>query len=96
MCFQTWCPSGCWSECGHWVAGVRGLGGLWGLLLPGWEGLFFESMGTALVWGLMALSKGQAPGWVSLSSVQYNKFTAAGAQQLAASLRKCPHVETLA
>uniref|UniRef100_A0A5F9C783 Class II major histocompatibility complex transactivator n=1 Tax=Oryctolagus cuniculus TaxID=9986 RepID=A0A5F9C783_RABIT len=28
--------------------------------------------------------------------VQYNKFTAAGAQQLAASLRKCPHVETLA
>uniref|UniRef100_A0A7N5JQN8 Class II major histocompatibility complex transactivator n=1 Tax=Ailuropoda melanoleuca TaxID=9646 RepID=A0A7N5JQN8_AILME len=29
-------------------------------------------------------------------SVQYNKFTAAGAQQLAASLRKCPHVETLA
>jgi hypothetical protein len=29
-------------------------------------------------------------------SVQYNKFTAAGAQHLAASLRKCPHVETLA
>ncbi|XP_076997924.1 MHC class II transactivator isoform X3 [Tamandua tetradactyla] len=28
--------------------------------------------------------------------VQYNKFTAAGAQQLAASLKKCPHVETLA
>ncbi|XP_059549140.1 MHC class II transactivator isoform X3 [Myotis daubentonii] len=28
--------------------------------------------------------------------VQYNKFTAAGAQQLAASLRKCPDVETLA
>uniref|UniRef100_A0A8D2HI31 MHC class II transactivator n=1 Tax=Urocitellus parryii TaxID=9999 RepID=A0A8D2HI31_UROPR len=28
--------------------------------------------------------------------VQYNKFTAAGAQQLASSLRKCPHVETLA
>lgn len=38
----------------------------------------------------------QAPGWVSLPSVQYNKFTAAGAQQLAASLRKCPNVETLA
>ncbi|XP_076962069.1 MHC class II transactivator [Callospermophilus lateralis] len=28
--------------------------------------------------------------------VQYNKFTTAGAQQLASSLRKCPHVETLA
>ncbi|XP_058142454.1 LOW QUALITY PROTEIN: MHC class II transactivator [Dasypus novemcinctus] len=28
--------------------------------------------------------------------VQYNKFTAAGAQQLATSLKKCPHVETLA
>ncbi|XP_006895272.1 PREDICTED: MHC class II transactivator [Elephantulus edwardii] len=28
--------------------------------------------------------------------VQYNKFTAAGAQQLAASLKKCPQVETLA
>lgn len=40
--------------------------------------------------------KGQASGWVALPSVQYNKFTAAGAQQLAASLRKCPHVETLA
>ncbi|XP_006867306.1 PREDICTED: MHC class II transactivator [Chrysochloris asiatica] len=28
--------------------------------------------------------------------VQYNKFTAAGAQQLTASLKKCPHVEKLA
>uniref|UniRef100_H0UYR1 MHC class II transactivator n=1 Tax=Cavia porcellus TaxID=10141 RepID=H0UYR1_CAVPO len=28
--------------------------------------------------------------------VQFNKFTAVGAQQLAASLRKCPRVETLA
>ncbi|KAG8513453.1 MHC class II transactivator [Galemys pyrenaicus] len=28
--------------------------------------------------------------------VQYNKFTAVGAQQLAASLKKCPQVETLA
>ncbi|XP_016053079.1 PREDICTED: MHC class II transactivator [Miniopterus natalensis] len=38
------------------------------------------------------------PDMVSLQvlDVQYNKFTAAGAQQLAASLRKCPHVETLA
>ncbi|XP_050630159.1 MHC class II transactivator isoform X5 [Macaca thibetana thibetana] len=38
------------------------------------------------------------PDMVSLRvmDVQYNKFTAAGAQQLAASLRKCPHVETLA
>ncbi|XP_063652697.1 MHC class II transactivator isoform X5 [Pan troglodytes] len=38
------------------------------------------------------------PDMVSLRvmDVQYNKFTAAGAQQLAASLRRCPHVETLA
>ncbi|XP_024901883.1 MHC class II transactivator [Pteropus alecto] len=38
------------------------------------------------------------PDMVSLRvlDVQYNKFTAAGAQQLAASLRKCPHVKTLA
>ncbi|XP_037669433.1 MHC class II transactivator isoform X2 [Choloepus didactylus] len=38
------------------------------------------------------------PDMVSLRvlDVQYNKFTAAGAQQLAASLKKCPHVETLA
>uniref|UniRef100_A0A8C6QRD4 MHC class II transactivator n=1 Tax=Nannospalax galili TaxID=1026970 RepID=A0A8C6QRD4_NANGA len=38
------------------------------------------------------------PDMVSLRvmDVQYNKFTAVGAQQLAASLRKCPHVETLA
>ncbi|XP_054570217.1 MHC class II transactivator isoform X2 [Eptesicus fuscus] len=38
------------------------------------------------------------PDMVSLRvlDVQYNKFTAAGAQQLAASLRKCPDVETLA
>ncbi|KAM5198865.1 MHC class II transactivator isoform 2-T4 [Hipposideros larvatus] len=38
------------------------------------------------------------PDMVSLRvlDVQYNKFTAAGAQQLTASLRKCPHVETLA
>nr|XP_012640383.1 MHC class II transactivator isoform X2 [Microcebus murinus] len=38
------------------------------------------------------------PDMVSLRvvDVQYNKFTAAGAQQLAASLRKCPRVETLA
>ncbi|XP_039100311.1 MHC class II transactivator-like isoform X2 [Hyaena hyaena] len=37
------------------------------------------------------------PDMVSLRvlDVQYNKFTAAGAQQLAASLRKCPHMETL-
>ncbi|XP_074052497.1 MHC class II transactivator isoform X2 [Macrotis lagotis] len=28
--------------------------------------------------------------------VQYNKFTGTGAQQLAASLKKCPHIETLA
>ncbi|KAM8779221.1 MHC class II transactivator isoform 2-T2 [Rhynchonycteris naso] len=38
------------------------------------------------------------PDMVSLRvlDVQYNKFTAAGAQRLTASLRKCPHVETLA
>ncbi|XP_014420071.2 MHC class II transactivator isoform X2 [Camelus ferus] len=38
------------------------------------------------------------PDMVSLRvlDVQYNKFTAAGAQQLTASLRKCPQVETLA
>ncbi|KAM9209192.1 MHC class II transactivator isoform 1-T1 [Dugong dugon] len=38
------------------------------------------------------------PDMVSLRvlDVQYNKFTAAGAQQLTASLKKCPHVETLA
>ncbi|KAF6272308.1 class II major histocompatibility complex transactivator [Rhinolophus ferrumequinum] len=38
------------------------------------------------------------PDMVSLRilDVQYNKFTASGAQQLTASLRKCPHVETLA
>nr|XP_036876840.1 MHC class II transactivator [Manis javanica] len=38
------------------------------------------------------------PQMVSLRvlDVQYNKFTAVGAQQLATSLRKCPHVETLA
>ncbi|XP_075384330.1 MHC class II transactivator [Tenrec ecaudatus] len=38
------------------------------------------------------------PDMVSLRvlDVQYNKFTAAGAQQLATSLKKCPHVETLA
>ncbi|TEA31924.1 hypothetical protein DBR06_SOUSAS8310175 [Sousa chinensis] len=38
------------------------------------------------------------PDMVSLRvlDVQYNKFTAAGAQQLTASLRKCPHVEKLA
>ncbi|XP_066130978.1 MHC class II transactivator isoform X4 [Saccopteryx bilineata] len=38
------------------------------------------------------------PEMVSLRvlDVQYNKFTAAGAQRLTASLRKCPHVETLA
>ncbi|XP_053069819.1 MHC class II transactivator isoform X5 [Acinonyx jubatus] len=35
-------------------------------------------------------------GSLRVLDVQYNKFTAAGAQQLAASLRKCPHVETLA
>lgn len=43
----------------------------------------------------MAPTEGQALGQVSLTSVQYNKFTAAGAQQLAASLRKCSHMETL-
>ncbi|XP_042095832.1 MHC class II transactivator isoform X9 [Ovis aries] len=38
------------------------------------------------------------PDMVSLRvlDVQYNKFTAAGAQQLAAGLRKCPQVKTLA
>uniref|UniRef100_A0A8C5LK67 MHC class II transactivator n=1 Tax=Jaculus jaculus TaxID=51337 RepID=A0A8C5LK67_JACJA len=38
------------------------------------------------------------PDMVSLRvmDVQFNKFTATGAQQLAASLQKCPHVETLA
>ncbi|XP_029077524.1 MHC class II transactivator isoform X3 [Monodon monoceros] len=38
------------------------------------------------------------PDMVSLRvlDVQYNKFTAAGAQQLTASLRRCPHVEKLA
>lgn len=38
------------------------------------------------------------PDMVSLRvmDVQFNKFTAAGAQQLAASLQRCPHVETLA
>ncbi|XP_045318138.1 MHC class II transactivator isoform X3 [Leopardus geoffroyi] len=35
-------------------------------------------------------------GSLRVLDVQYNNFTAAGAQQLAASLRKCPHVETLA
>ncbi|XP_020941469.1 MHC class II transactivator isoform X5 [Sus scrofa] len=35
-------------------------------------------------------------GSLRVLDVQYNKFTAAGAQQLAASLRKCPHMETLA
>ncbi|XP_023567456.1 MHC class II transactivator isoform X6 [Octodon degus] len=35
-------------------------------------------------------------GSLRVMDVQYNKFTAVGAQQLAASLRKCPHVETLA
>ncbi|XP_057551160.1 MHC class II transactivator isoform X2 [Hippopotamus amphibius kiboko] len=37
------------------------------------------------------------PDMVSLRvlDVKYNKFTAAGAQQLTASLRKCPHVERL-
>nr|XP_020035445.1 MHC class II transactivator isoform X3 [Castor canadensis] len=35
-------------------------------------------------------------GTLRVMDVQYNKFTAAGAQHLAASLRKCPHVETLA
>lgn len=78
------------------MAGVWGSGGLRGLPLPCWDGVLVESTGVALVWGWMAPSEGQAPGWVSLPSVQYNKFTAAGAQQLAASLRKCPHVETLA
>ncbi|KAM9098863.1 MHC class II transactivator isoform 3-T3 [Sarcophilus harrisii] len=38
------------------------------------------------------------PDMVSLRmlDVQYNKFTGAGAQQLTASLKKCPHIETLA
>ncbi|XP_072465254.1 MHC class II transactivator isoform X2 [Notamacropus eugenii] len=38
------------------------------------------------------------PNMVSLRvlDVQYNKFTRAGAQQLTASLKKCPHIETLA
>lgn len=38
------------------------------------------------------------PDMVSLRvmDVQFNKFTAAGAQQLAFSLQKCPQVETLA
>ncbi|EGV96314.1 MHC class II transactivator [Cricetulus griseus] len=38
------------------------------------------------------------PDMVSLRvmDVQFNKFTAAGAQQLASSLQKCPQVETLA
>ncbi|XP_070316828.1 MHC class II transactivator isoform X5 [Odocoileus virginianus] len=38
------------------------------------------------------------PDMVSLQmlDVQYNKFTAAGAQQLAAGLKKCPQVKTLA
>ncbi|KAM4819910.1 MHC class II transactivator [Thomomys bottae] len=35
-------------------------------------------------------------GFLRVMDVQYNKFTAAGAQQLAASLRKCPHLDTLA
>ncbi|XP_021099957.1 MHC class II transactivator isoform X1 [Heterocephalus glaber] len=35
-------------------------------------------------------------GSLRVIDVQYNKFTAVGAQQLAASLRKCPYVETLA
>ncbi|KAM5227738.1 MHC class II transactivator [Ctenodactylus gundi] len=35
-------------------------------------------------------------GSLRVLDVQYNKFTAVGAQQLAASLRKCPHMETLA
>ncbi|XP_020828171.1 MHC class II transactivator isoform X3 [Phascolarctos cinereus] len=38
------------------------------------------------------------PNMVSLRvlDVKYNKFTRAGAQQLTASLKKCPHIETLA
>ena len=51
---------------------------------------------SVVAWGWVAPNGGRTLGWVSLPSVQYNKFTAAGAQQLAASLRKCPHVETLA
>lgn len=51
-------------------------------------------MVVAVVWAWMV--EGQTPQRASLPSVQYNKFTAAGAQQLAASLRKCPHMETLA
>ncbi|NP_001302624.1 MHC class II transactivator [Sus scrofa] len=35
-------------------------------------------------------------GSLRVLDVQYNKFTAAGVQRLAASLRKCPHMETLA
>ncbi|XP_048187725.1 MHC class II transactivator isoform X2 [Perognathus longimembris pacificus] len=35
-------------------------------------------------------------GSLRVMDVQYNKFTAVGAQQLAASLRKCPHLDTLA
>ncbi|XP_013373338.1 PREDICTED: MHC class II transactivator isoform X4 [Chinchilla lanigera] len=35
-------------------------------------------------------------GSLRVMDVQYNKFTAMGAQQLAASLRKCPRMETLA
>ncbi|XP_063082591.1 MHC class II transactivator isoform X5 [Cavia porcellus] len=35
-------------------------------------------------------------GSLRVMDVQFNKFTAVGAQQLAASLRKCPRVETLA
>lgn len=39
---------------------------------------------VAVVWAWMV--EGQTPQRASLPSVQYNKFTAAGAQQLAASL----------
>ena len=80
------------------TVGGRGLG-LWGsvgFLLPHWEELLIDCTMVALVWGWLAWTKGQALQWISLLSVQYNKFTGAGAQQLAASLRKCPHMETLA
>lgn len=81
---------------GAWVAGGRA--GAWrdrgGLVRGAGLRSGCRERGGALVGA--GWSRGPGLRTISLPSVQYNKFTAAGAQQLAASLRKCPHVETLA
>ena len=94
MRFQTWCPSGCWSECGslgHAGRAWEDRGSLAGIL--GRAGCRERGVDLGL---RLDGPQGQDPQWLSLPSVQYNKFTAAGAQQLAAGLRKCPQVKTLA